>query len=189
MILFLSGCITGNSGSKENIVSLLEEIQPQIINHYKTEPETKSIIIKGRPQIIDKDEINDPSNIDPSDHSSDFVDLNDERTLFILINNTTRYIGTQTYIRDGQYINVNFYQTIDDVVVVYWPEKRIVGWHRVYGNSTIPKTIETTIGAVINPQTEKRILDGGLYNWIYSLPGWNSAGNPVDIEHPYLIEN
>lgn len=188
MVLFLSGCIElVDNSNKGDISSVLTELQPQIVEYYKTQPQSDSFTIKGRPQLIQKDQLYNPSSIDYSDHTDDFTDLTDERTLFIRIENTTKNIGTQTYSRNGQTMDVTFYQPVDDVVVVYWPEKKIVGWHRVYGNSNIPETYNVSgpdLGGNLKNQVYK--YDSQLYSWIISLPGFNPPDNP-DIKKPYYI--
>lgn len=187
-VVFCFGCISeNNSYDQENITNIssaIKEIKPQILEYYNTQPETSNITIKGRPQIIDDKILNGTSDL--SGYRDDYVYLNDERTFFIFIKNTNKNIGTKRYINGGQNIDVTFYQPIIDIVVVYWPEKKIVGWHRIYGNSTIPDSIESNHAPLGGNSKETRILDIDAYGWIHSLPGWNPPTNS-DPDNPYFL--
>lgn len=60
--------------------------------------------------------------------------------------------------------NIKGYRLITDVVVLYWPEKEIAGWHRVYG---LPlQNLELFISI---PPTEI-YGDSQVEEWILSLP-------------------
>jgi hypothetical protein len=60
--------------------------------------------------------------------------------------------------------NIKGYRLITDVVVLYWPEKEIAGWHRVYGSP--PNTLELFFSI---PPTEI-YGDSQVDEWILSLP-------------------
>jgi hypothetical protein len=60
--------------------------------------------------------------------------------------------------------NTKGYRLITDVLVLYWPEKEIAGWHRVYGLN--PKTFEL----VISTPPSEIYGDNQVDEWILSLP-------------------
>jgi hypothetical protein len=86
------------------------------------------------------------------------VDVN--ATIFLEMNSGSDYVGQWVYQSSGEV--VSGYKPYVDVVVVYWPEMKVAGWHRLYGSS--PDVETTGYGGDIQG-------DGpDIEAWINSLP-------------------
>jgi hypothetical protein len=191
LVVAVSGCGFDDGISASEVYN---ESYPVIINYDTSKHEDTPIIpIKGKVLLLDleyllespdsSDNITavDPQKIDPSLFSSSeslfytststslqdkypntFLDpnkfpRNTTITFFVPVKVQKVYMGNW-----GE--NIKGYRLITDVVVLYWPEKEIAGWHRVQGLP--PQNLELFISI---PPTEI-YGDNQVDEWILSLP-------------------
>lgn len=86
--------------------------------------------------------------------------LNSNATIFFYIGEGKQYVGKWVYRKTGDV--VSGYKLYKDVAVIYWPEMRFAGWHRVYG----PAPAATTTGGGGDIEGD----DPDINAWINSLP-------------------
>jgi len=193
LVVGTSGCLFDGSDDEISASVVYEESYPVIINYDTSKQEDTPIIpIKGKVLVLDleyllesdpSDNITavDPEKVDPSSfssseslfYSSTGTSLKDEYpstfldpnkfpcnitiTFFVPVKVQKVYMGNW-----GE--NIRGYRLITDVVVLYWPEKEIAGWHRVHGLA--PRNLELFISI---PPTEI-YGDSQVDEWILSLP-------------------
>lgn len=90
----------------------------------------------------------------------DSYHLDSNATIFIELGNGKQYVGKWVYRGTGQV--VSGYKLYKDILVIYWPEMRVAGWHRVYGSAPP----ETATGEYTYITGDDPDIDA----WINSLP-------------------
>lgn len=170
----ISGCV--NSDNKDNYLtkSVFEEkILPNLLEYNKTKgKQTPNPPVKGKALLIQNHILSARSEYAPDarlqSYNNDYnVTLNDSVTFFIQLNIDYEGYDVAYYGSKGKE-DVKQQRPISDVIVLQWPENKIVGWYRVYGE--YPKEIEESLPYGI-------IASGGADNidkWIDSL-GYNST--------------
>jgi hypothetical protein len=190
LVMAVSGCVFDDNISASVVYN---ESHPVITNYDTSKHEDTPIIpIKGKVLVLDleyllESSVNenittvDPKKIEPTpfssseslfynstgtslkdEHPNTFIDpnkfpRNTTITFFVPVKVQKVYMGNW-----GE--NIKGYRLITDVVVLYWPEKEIAGWHRVYGSP--PQSLELFISI---PPTEI-YGDSQVDEWILSLP-------------------
>ena len=191
-IVTISGCTSEGSGNSTNISNnisagqVVTDIMPLVTQYNGSKGvDQDNIPIKGKVLYFDNSFYSSQygtnmSSVDSYvDNSDDMYvngktlaeiapetllnssfDPNTKVTLFVVVNQEKEYVGTWKFTSGG---TVPGYRYISDVIVAYWPEKTIAGWHRIEGNSPDSETMasENTI----------EIAGGDNINeWIVSLP-------------------
>jgi hypothetical protein len=191
-IVTISGCTSegsGNSTNTNNNISagqVVKDIMPSVIQYNGSKgADQDNIPIKGKLLYFDNSYYSSQygsnmssvnSYVDNSDDmyvtsktlaeiapetllNSSF-DPNTKITIFVVVNQEKEYVGTWQFSSGG---TLPGYRHISDVIVAYWPEKTIAGWHRIDGNSPDSETMAS--------ENTVEIAGGDNINeWIVSLP-------------------
>jgi len=185
-IMFLFFSFTVMSSEFNNYIE--DELSPLVLQYNQNEiiiynnssfQTAKEPVIKGKCVYIDAYWENDTDNGTKTDdwyiedypipdelkYEYDFNTINNTKiTFFIKVNETKissgrgyvqeKIYGEGRYVGEGQII-------ITDVIVIYWPDKIVVGKYRIIGDEPPERTQDTLKG------------DDNIYEWINSLPRSN----------------
>lgn len=153
-----------------------KDITPIVIDYNQTKKEEISnLTIKGRPMVI--------ASMPPSHGGRDKTGIykNENSTLFIRVNSQKNFIGNTKYKdnKTGEEYPVDLYGVVNDYIILYYPEKTIVGWHRAAGSTpSIPNIIyseEEFEDYFKNSNgTYSAISSDDLTDWIMGLPGYDN---------------
>lgn len=150
--------VIGNSNANISTNMIINILQP-LIDYYKSNNNSSSsdtIPIQG--QVA--------GNYSPSGFTAPaIVPVNQNLTIVMPINSGTSSQGQWTGETSGN--TITGYQDYQDVIVIYWPEMKIAGWHRIYG-PTIPDNTVVAVGETAiygNP-----VNDSTIEQWIASQP-------------------
>lgn len=99
--------------------------------------------------------------------SEDPTPLTKQKTFFIPLE-----FGKGNFIGNYQYGShmVAVYQGYQDIVVIYWPQLEIAGWHRIYASETTPPSSVMSINREVTDTYVIQPSDNDKINWINSLP-------------------
>lgn len=139
--------VVGDPKTKVTAINLCDALESTLNNYNKTKgPENSTVTIKGT-----------PLNIWDEAHN---ITADGNYTLFVMMDTGKENVGSWVYQTSGR--EVSGYRKYIDIAVVYWPEMKIVGWHRIYGTSPASQTTGAG-GDIVGEDPE-------IKEWINSLP-------------------
>ncbi|MBI5680553.1 MAG: hypothetical protein HZC47_06665 [Methanobacterium sp.] len=171
-VLTISGCSSSDDKFSKDRSSpdFIDQLVPIALEYNKSKgPDNSNIPIKGKLYFWDMTNNGPftPNNFDKIENTVTYnINESDQITVFMIVNVKKKSLGNyQSYIKGVPETSktVTGYRYYTDIIVMYWPEKTVVGWHRVTGaDPTGENYIQGDAGIVYGYDL--------IYEWISSLP-------------------
>ena len=131
--------------------SILDDFLNPMITAYNKSKGSQSDTIKIQGQAV-----GDYSSTGP-------FPVNSNVTIFLKMDEGTINQGERVYEKSGDVVTA--WQYYEDVLVIYWPEMKIAGWHRIKGGA-VPTTGYGSGGDIYGDP----VYSSNVTDWINSLP-------------------